>query len=121
MQVVIDEIFEKDNFRNSITWVRSTNSKGSPHESTKYSQFTDTILFYAKSDETQIDLDATRKPLSEEELLKKYDRIDEKGRFTDGPIERSPAMVLGPPLCMNIKGTLLARMGGEWNPIFSKK
>lgn len=101
--------------------VKSTNPKGSQHESTKYSPFTDTILFYAKSDETQIDLDAIRKPLSEEELLEKYDRIDEKGRFTDGPIERSPAMGPRPTLVYEYKGYTRGPHGWRVEPNLLKR
>jgi adenine-specific DNA-methyltransferase len=104
VNVIMDEIFGRDNFRNSITWVRSTNPKGSQHESSKYSPFTDTILFYAKSDANKIDLDGIKRRLTDEELLIKYDRKDAKGRFTDGPMERSPSMGPRPTLVYEYKG-----------------
>ena len=104
VKVILDDIFGKDNFRNQITWVRSTNPKGSQHENAKYSPFTDTLLFYSKTSEAKLNIDDIRKPLTKEELLVKYDRIDEKGRFTDGPIERSVSMGPRPTLVYEYKG-----------------
>ena len=92
LRCILDEIFGEHNFRNDITWVRSTNPKGSQHKSSRYDVFTDTLLFYTKNVDTELNLDAIRIPLTEEELLEKYDRQDEKGRFYDGPIERSASM-----------------------------
>lgn len=103
-KTIMDEIFDKENFRNSITWVKSTNPKGSQYGSARYSSFTDTILYYSKSSEMSLNLDAIRKPLSAKDMKKKYDRIDEKGRFTDGPIERSPSMGPRPNLVYEYKG-----------------
>ena len=89
--VYLDEIFGEQNFRNDITWVRSTNPKGSQHKS-RYDVFTDTLLFYTKNVDTELNLDVIRIPLTEEELLEKYHRQDEKGRFYDGPIVSSASM-----------------------------
>ena len=103
VKIMMDEIFGKENFRNSITWVKSTNPKGSQHDNTRYSSFTDTILYFSKSREAVLNLDAIRHPLSSEELSKKYDRRDDKGQFTDGPIERSPSMGARPNLVYEYK------------------
>ncbi len=104
VKVIMDEIFLKENFRNSITWVKSTNPKGSQYDNTRYSSFTDTILYYSKSPEASLNLDAIRKPLSPEQLAEKYDRRDEKGPFTDGPIESSLSMGPRPTLVYEYKG-----------------
>lgn len=104
VKVVMDDLFGKPNFRNSITWVKSTNPKGSQYESDHYSSFTDLILYYSRDPQAPLDLDSIRKQLSAEELAKKYDRPDEKGMFTDGPIERSPSMGARPNLVYEYKG-----------------
>jgi site-specific DNA-methyltransferase (adenine-specific) len=92
LKIVLDTIFGPQNFRSEITWLRSRNPKGSQHESKQFSPDTDVILFYAKTPETPLHTSRIKVPLSQEELLEKYDRVDEKGRFTDGPILRSPSM-----------------------------
>ena len=98
LRCILDEIFGANNFRNDITWVRSTNPKGSQYESSKYDVFTDTILFYARNEDTKPNLDAIRIPLTEEELHEKYHREDDKGRFYNGPIVRSASMGARPNL-----------------------
>lgn len=104
LRCILDEIFGIENFRNDITWVRSTNPKGSQHTSNRYNVFTDTILFYAKSSATELHINRVRKPLSKEELEAKYDRFDEIGRFTDGPIVSSVTMGERPNLVYEYKG-----------------
>ena len=104
LRCILDEIFGANNFRNDITWVRSTNPKGSQHKSSKYDVFTDTILFYAKNENTKPDLDAIRIPLTEEELHEKYHRQDDKGRFYNGPIVRSSSMGARPNLVYEYNG-----------------
>jgi len=103
LRLVLDEVFGKDNFITEITWVRSTNPKGSQYKSNKYDVFTETILFYSKSYLNELDLDSIRITHSHKELLEKYYRIDEKGRYYDGPIVRSQSM--GPrPTVYEYKG-----------------
>ena len=104
LRCILDEIFGEQNFRNDITWVRSTNPKGSQHKSSRYDVFTDTLLFYTKNVDTELNLDVIRIPLTEEELLEKYHRQDEKGRFYDGPIVSSASMGARPNLVYEYKG-----------------
>jgi DNA modification methylase len=104
LRLLLDEIFGSENFRNEITWVRSTNPKGSQHKSNRFDVYTDTILYYACSPDTPIDLDAARIPLTEEELKEKYFRTDEKGFFYDGPIVSSFSMGPRPTLVYEYKG-----------------
>ncbi|MBI1926207.1 site-specific DNA-methyltransferase [Candidatus Poribacteria bacterium] len=113
LRCILDEIFGASNFRNDITWVRSTNPKGSQHKSSRYDVFTDTILFYTKTETAELNLDAIRAPLIEEELLETYYRQDEKGRYYDGPIVRSLSMGERPNLVYEYKGyTPLSPVGG---------
>ena len=104
LRCILDEIFGGHNFRNDITWVRSTNPKGSQYKSSRYDVFTDTLLFYAKNENTKPDLDAIRTPLTKEQLIEKYHREDEKGRFYNGPIVRSSFMGARPNLVYEYKG-----------------
>jgi len=104
LRLVLDEVFGKDNFRTEITWVRSTNPKGSQHKSNKYDVFTETLLFYSKSNLNELDLNSIRIPLSQEELFDKYYREDEKGRYYDGPIVSSQSMGPRPTLVYEYEG-----------------
>jgi site-specific DNA-methyltransferase (adenine-specific) len=111
LKIILDTIFGSSNFRNEIIWVRSKNPKGSQHKSLRYSPFTDTLLFYAKSSSSPLYLDDIRVPLSEAELMEKYDRLDEIGRFTDGPILRSSSMGDRPNLVYEYKGYIPGSFG----------
>ena len=92
LKVVMDAIFGISNFRNEITWLRSKNPKGSQHRAKRYSPDTDSILFFSGSEEAYLRIEKIKRRLTEEELLEKYDRSDNLGRFTDGPVLRSPSM-----------------------------
>ena len=104
LKLVLDTIFGIRNFRNEITWLRSRNPKGSQHEAKRYSPDTDILLFYAKTETAKLYSDRLKIPLSKEALALKYDRQDEKGRFTDGPIIRSPSMGDRPHLVYEYNG-----------------
>jgi len=104
MRLILDEIFGADNFRNEITWVRSTNPKGSQYASQKFDIFTDTIFYYAKSKKTILNLSEIKRPLTQEELEKKYRYKDEKGRYYDGPIVRAMSMGPRPTMVYRYKG-----------------
>ncbi len=104
LKAVMDAIFGWKNFRNEIIWKRSANPKGSQHEMARFSPFTDTILYYARSHESKINVDTIRIPLTLEELAKKYPYKDEHGRYADGPILRSESMGLRPNLVYSYKG-----------------
>ena len=63
LKVMMDGIFEHQNFRNEIIWSRSKNPKGSQYKMKHFSPFTDTILYYVKSRAATIHLDSIRVPL----------------------------------------------------------
>lgn len=92
LKIILDAIFGVCNYRNEITWRRSKNPKGSQHRPKRYSPDTDTLLFFAKTDDAYLRIKRIKRQLNEEELLEKYDRKDNLGRFTDGPIVRSASM-----------------------------
>jgi site-specific DNA-methyltransferase (adenine-specific) len=104
LKVVMDAVFGADNFKNELTWLRSRNPKGSQHTSRKFSPSTDSILYYGRSAETLLYEDAIRMPLSQQELIEKYPRTDEKGRYADGPILCSASMGPRPNLVYEYKG-----------------
>ena len=104
IRLVLDEVFGKENMRNEITWVRSTNPKGSQHYSPKLSVFTDTIYYYAKSSKAKLNYSEIREPLSEKEIREKYNYTDAKGRYYDGPIVSSSTMGSRPTLVYEYKG-----------------
>lgn len=104
LRLVLDEIFGAKNLRNEITWVRSTNPKGSQHYSPKFSVFTDTIFYYSRSDTAKLNLPEIREPLSQKELREKYSYTDDKGPYYDGPIVSSATMGPRPTLVYEYKG-----------------
>jgi site-specific DNA-methyltransferase (adenine-specific) len=104
LKIILDTIFGVQNYRSEITWLRSKNPKGSQHEPKQYSPDTDIILFYAKSDLAELHTLRIKTKLSPQQLAIKYDRLDEKGAFTDGPILRSPSMGDRPNLVYEYKG-----------------
>jgi adenine specific DNA methylase Mod len=103
LKVLLDGIFGVGNYRNEVTWLRSRNPKGSQHQPKRYSPDTDSILFYARGADAFLRADRIKRPLTEAELLEKYDRTDNLGRFTDGPIVRSASMGERPNLCYEYK------------------
>lgn len=104
LRCLLDEVFGIDNFKNEVIWVRSTNPKGSQHESSKFDTYTDTIFVYTKNQKTILKTDLIRIKLNEMELKEKYHRYDEKGAFYDGPIIRSASMGERPNLVYEYKG-----------------
>ncbi|MBR1560502.1 MAG: hypothetical protein IJ646_09720 [Clostridia bacterium] len=58
LRLLLDEIFGEENFLNEIIWVYQTGGRSTRHFSRKH----DVILFYAKSDRYDFDLDAVKAP-----------------------------------------------------------
>jgi adenine-specific DNA-methyltransferase len=79
-KIVLDEIFGRDSFRNSITWKRSTTTS-SIGQIWKRSH--DYLFFYTKSDDYCFNFQY--KPLSEASL-KLYENKDERGSYQLVPI-----------------------------------
>ena len=104
LKVTLDAIFGAANFRNEIIWHRSKNPKGSQHKMSRFSQFTDTILYYSRSHKAALNLDSVRVPLSDAEFARKYPCQDEHGRYADGPILCSDSMGARPNLVYTYKG-----------------
>jgi adenine specific DNA methylase Mod len=114
-KAIMDEVFGYDNFRNDITWLRSKNPKGSQHIAKKLSTDTDSILYYSKSENANLYYDRIKIPLTKEELVIKYDRTDELGSFTDGPIVRGASMGERENLNFEYKGFKPGKYGWRVN------
>lgn len=104
LKMLMDAVFGPAHFRNEIIWLRSKNPKGSQFGLNRFSPFTDTILYYAKSEAVAVHLDSIRSPLNPEELADKYRYQDEHGPYADGPILRSGSMGPRPNLVYDYKG-----------------
>jgi len=81
IRVILDEVFGSENFRNEITWKRRVGMSSSVHESNRFGICTDTIFFYAASDQTvlfpQYNKDAAE---YQDYIAAKFTYTDEKGR-----------------------------------------
>ena len=74
LKILCDAIFEKNSFRNEITWKRTT----AHSDANRYGSNTDTILFYSKSETwtwNQLYLD------HDEKYLARFRQKDSDGRF----------------------------------------
>lgn len=80
IKVIMDEIFGKENFVNSITWKRSSGVTGVSGGMKNYARLQDNILFYRKSKEVIFNQQFT--PYSENTLkMYKYDDNYGKGKY----------------------------------------
>ena len=83
VRLLLDAVFGAENFRNSITRVKC-NPKN--FDRYGYGNFKDTILFYSKSP-GPITWNPQREPLTDDEVVRLYPFIDEKGRrYTTNPL-----------------------------------
>ena len=90
LKALMDAIFGRRQYRNEITWRRTSGGKGS-QTFTNFGRVTDTLLYYTKS------RDFTFNPvytlLTEEQLDDKFGRVDEQGRaFRTDHIEANDAL-----------------------------
>src|SRR6185437_8873981 len=80
-KVILDEIFGDDGFRNEIIWKRRYGSFSTVHESNKFGAVTDTILFYAKSAQSEFHPQYSfNDPSYNEYVERTFRHVDEKGR-----------------------------------------
>lgn len=78
LKVVMDIIFGVRNFRDEITWKRSSAHNDAKQGRKAYGSIVDVILYYTKSDNFTFNTQYT--PYDEEYLEKFYRHIDENGR-----------------------------------------
>lgn len=83
VKILMDEIFGEENFKNDITRVKS-NPKNFSRKA--YGNEKDLILFYAKNANKNI-WNEIREPLKDDEIEKRFSKIDENGRrYTTIPL-----------------------------------
>ena len=83
LKTTMDCIFGEENFANEIIWQRySGRAKGSQHTPKTFGTDNDNILFYRLS--SDVKLNHPYKPLSEDEVNRRYPRVDSKGRRYTG-------------------------------------
>ncbi|MBI4723217.1 MAG: site-specific DNA-methyltransferase, partial [Candidatus Stahlbacteria bacterium] len=104
LRIMMDEIFGRSNFRNEIIWQRTTHPKGSQFEAKKLGVATDSIFWYAKTDNYTFNLKEIKRKLTPEEITIKYPKIDNNGRYCVAPIIRSASMGERPNLVYEYKG-----------------
>lgn len=104
LKTLMDSIFGRDNFRNSIGWQKNdSRAKGSQHKSKKWGTQYDTLLFYSKSAQARVT--ATRQ-CTPEEMEQEFTKFDANGkRYKTGiPLWRQPSMGARPNLCYEWRG-----------------
>ena len=105
LKLVMDAIFGRKNFRNEITWQRSTSlAKGSQYAPKSWGTTTDIILFYVRSQGVRVN---PYRDMAEEERIEQFPSIDENGdRYYDDSahIWRTPSMGTRPNLCYSWRG-----------------
>ena len=79
LRVLMDAVFGRENFRNEITWQRASAHKNQR----KFGRITDTLIFYAMSDEAVFDSDGAARTLDRSYVAKEYNRgrDDPRGRW----------------------------------------
>lgn len=89
-KIMLDEIFQKENFRNEIIWKRKG---GSANPSNQYGIVTDTILFYAKSDSSYFSPSYSLDSEEAKTYISERFRNELDGRrYMLAPIERNAAL-----------------------------
>jgi DNA modification methylase len=101
---ILDKIFGRGNFRNHIIWKRTNTPKGSQFENKQFGIATDSIFFYSKTSQYFFDDKVVRTKISEVQIAEKYPKTDEKGRYYEYPILRSPSKGNRPNLVYEYAG-----------------
>ena len=92
LKIVLDTVFGAENFRNEITWKRRHGFSSAVHESNRYGNCTDTILFYAKSEEAEFTPQYNRDTKEYQEYVDKFfTLVDEHGRKYQATSLTNPA------------------------------
>jgi site-specific DNA-methyltransferase (adenine-specific) len=78
LRIMLDVIFGKENFRNEIIWKRTTGRSHTNRPSKRWGEMTDTLLYYAKSDQAKLKM--LFRSNKEEYLAKQFRHKDPDGR-----------------------------------------
>ena len=108
VKIIMDEIFGIENFRNDITRIKC-NPKNFSRKA--YGNIKDLILFYSKTD--KLIWNEPKTPYTEEDKIKLFPKIDEKGRrYTTIPLH-APGETKSGNTSMEFKG-ILPPKGRHW-------
>ena len=105
---ILDRIFLSQNFLSEIIWKRTFNSGSSKSVAKKFPLNTDTIFWYSKT--SNYTFNKITRPLNKG-AMKRYDKIDEKGRFMWVPLKTVSKEKLED--CPKIKVLSVANFLGE--------
>ena len=103
LKLLLDGIFNPQNFRNEVTWKRRVGMSSAVHESNRFGTCTDIILFYAKSEDSefhpQYNMDT---PEYQAYIAERFNLIDDHGRRFQADNLTNPAF--RPNLVYEYKG-----------------
>lgn len=92
LKVVMDTIFGPANFRNEIVWKRRPGTSSAVHQSVRFGVCTDTILFYAKSEQSKFNPQYNRDdPDYQRYIDKSFTMVDDDGRLFQATSLTNPA------------------------------
>jgi site-specific DNA-methyltransferase (adenine-specific) len=81
LKILLDMIFDVQNFRNEITWKRRTGSTSSVHQGNRFGTITDSLLFYSKSTKAEFFPQYNFNADGYQDYIDKFFKYtDEKGR-----------------------------------------
>ena len=105
VKCLLDAIFGRRNFRNSVIWKRTRRGfKGSQWKAKRYNSNTDTVLFYAKSDKAFFDQTRVLEPYEPGYVETTFTLVDDNGPYyRDEPFRRRGAGPR-PNLCYEYRG-----------------
>lgn len=82
MRNILDEVFGSENFRNEIVWKRRVGSSSAVHEANRFGISTDTILFFSKSERTELNMQYNRNSEEYNEYVRtRFTYTDDNGRL----------------------------------------
>jgi site-specific DNA-methyltransferase (adenine-specific) len=92
LKILLDTVFGVKNFRNEITWKRRHGLSSAVHESVRFGNVTDTILFYAKTESARFHPQYNSNlPEYQEYIRKSFTQVDENGRLYQATSLTNPA------------------------------
>jgi DNA modification methylase len=80
LKMLMDAIFDPRNFRNEISWKRTTAHSDAKQGSKHYGRTHDVLLFYSRGDKDDLVWNQQYTPLDEKYVESHYRQIDEHGR-----------------------------------------
>ncbi len=105
IKILMDIVFGEKNFRNEITWKRtSSTQKGSQHLPKQWGNITDIILFYSKTNNFKLSPYKELSDLDLEELFPLKEQDGRRYNLTSSDWFRRPTMGARPNLCYTYKG-----------------